>query len=671
MTRGSEEALTQRIAALESEIARLRSGRAHATLGEIMEARSSAILEIVGNKSPNAIYVKDVQGRYVLVNDQFCRVAGLPRESILGKSIGDIFSRQVAEEHRANDRLVIGSGKTMSFAEFADFPDGRHEYESTKFPIVDETGMVVAVGGISTDITAQKDAETSLRESEEKFRLAFYSNPLAINLNRLSDGVYIDINEGFTRLMGYSQEEVIGKSSLDLGIWVDEADRERMVREFAASGRVENLRAKFRRKSGEIGIGVMSARTLRIAGETVVLSLTADVTAESELEERYRQAQKMEAVGRLAGGVAHDFNNLLIPILSYAEMLGETLDQGDERRGMTEEILKAGQRAANLARQILAFSRKQVLDMRPLDLNALIQDFQTMIVRLLAENIEVRLELSPEVGCVRADSMQIEQVLMNLAVNAGDAMPDGGVLAITTFVGALDEPARGKFADEPLPGRYAVMAVRDTGEGMAAETLAHIFEPFFTTKEEGKGTGLGLATVFGIVKQHQGHIEVSSRPGAGTTFKVYLPLCAETESARPRIPERAPSLKGSEIVLIVEDEPAVRKLVCGALERNGYVVMAAGNADEALRLSREWDPSTVPHLLLTDLIMPGTNGRELHAEMSARFPSLRAIFMSGYTDEVIVRHGLHEEGVALLLKPFTIHDLLARVRATLDGQGTR
>jgi two-component system cell cycle sensor histidine kinase/response regulator CckA len=512
----------------------------------------------------------------------------------------------------------------------------------------------------------QARLETSLRESEEKFRLAFHANPLSINLNRMTDGMYLDINEGFTRLMGYTPEDVLGKSSLELSIWVDPTDRQKLVSGLTSTGRVDGLRARFRRKNGDIGIGVMSARVLKIGGETVVLSLTSDITQEVDLEERFRQAQKMEAIGRLAGGVAHDFNNLLIPILSYAEMVKESMSPDDQRRSMLDEILRAGNRAAGLIRQILAFSRKQVLEVRSLDLGALVKDLKKMLVRLLKEDIELRTELKTGI-CVRADRTQIEQILMNLAVNSGDAMPDGGVITISVQEETLVGGMIGRFAEEPTPGRYAVIAVRDTGIGMDGATQQHVFEPFFTTKAAGKGTGLGLATVFGIVKQHGGYIWVYSEHGLGTTFKIYLPLCEGAVEAALQAPRPPQAFEGSEAILVVDDERSVRTLVCDALAAHGYRVIAAENTAAALRMLEDGRLNEGLRLLVTDVIMPGMNGKELHHILQNSIASLRVLFMSGYADEVIGRHGLIEAGVNFLQKPFEVQGLLLKVRAVLDG----
>jgi two-component system, cell cycle sensor histidine kinase and response regulator CckA len=664
----SRHGIPERISALEQELAELR-GKAGSSAADGHEPTEwhRTLLESIVNNTQNLIYVKDLSGRYLLVNDKFCQLFGLPRESIIGKLPAELYSPRLSTNHLANDQLVSASGKAMTFAEVLDLADGRREYISTKFPILDAAGKVTAVGGISTDVTAQRKSEALLRESEERFRLTFQGNPLAIALNRLSDGRYVDSNDSLTRILGFSREEILGKTSVELGIWADSADRERMVAELKAKGRVDAMRLRFKNKLGGLVTGEMTCRLLTVNGEEVILSLTRDINQELDLEDRYRQAQKMEAIGRLAGGVAHDFNNLLIPVLSYAEMVKERVGSDRESADMLDEILHAGNRAAQLTRQILAFSRKQVMDLVPLDLNRLIGGFRDLIGRLLKEDIKVRVVLEPGIGNVRADRMQIEQILMNLAVNAGDAMPDGGTLTIETGERDLREEPEGRFADTPTPGRYVTVTVTDTGVGMSAEVRQHIFEPFFTTKAQGKGTGLGLATVFGIVKQHGGYVWVRSEPGAGSTFRIYLPLTLRAANAPDGKSAASESPGGRETILVVEDDEHVRELVCLALKNNGYRVVAAENAHGALLTLEEKDPRKLPSLLLTDVIMPGTNGRELQQAMVGRIPGLRVLFMSGYTDEVIARHGLLEQGLHLLQKPFAVRDLLLKVRAVLDG----
>ncbi len=383
----------------------------------------------------------------------------------------------------------------------------------------------------------------------------------------------------------------------------------------------------------------------------------------SRLEEQLRQTQRMEAVGQLAGGIAHDFNNLLTAILGVCDLV----DIGDpewvtDNKGVNE-IRKAANRAAALTRQLLAFSRKQVLQPRRLEVNEVVEGMKEMLARLIGEHIEVLTMLEPSVGPVVADPVQIEQVLLNLAINARDAMPRGGRLLLETRDLELDEAYCREHAGVE-PGRYAVLSISDSGVGMSSEVRARAFEPFFTTKELGRGTGLGLATVYGIVSQSGGHIWLYSEPGEGTTFKIYLPVDESAEQPETKQPEPA-ALEGDETILVVEDEPAVRALTCAVLRRHGYRVFAAPGPDQAIRTAERVDGAI--DLLLTDVVMPGASGLQLARQLTLQRPGLKVLFMSGYTDNAIVHHGVLDQDVALLEKPFTA-DLLARaVRSTLDA----
>jgi len=381
-----------------------------------------------------------------------------------------------------------------------------------------------------------------------------------------------------------------------------------------------------------------------------------------------RQAQKMEAVGRLSGGIAHDFNNLLGVIIAYAEMAEESLDGKnhpvDLRHGV-QQIKKASERAAALTRQLLAFSRQQVLQPKVIAMNSVVVNMEDMLRRLLGAHIELSTELEPELGQVWADENQIEQVIMNLAVNARDAMPRGGKLMIETANVELDE-AYARLHESAKPGSYVMIAVSDTGVGMTTETLAHLFEPFFTTKERGKGTGLGLATVYGIVKQSGGYIWVYSEVGHGTTFKTYLPI-ADKASEEEAVPAalRAP-LAGSETVLLVEDEESVRALCCSILKSHGYKVLEAESGRKGLDVAHRYGLPI--HLLLTDVVMPEMGGTDLAARLEALRPGVRVLYMSGYTDDAVFRHGLLEKGQVFLQKPFTPESLARKVREALgDG----
>ncbi|WP_020586064.1 GAF domain-containing protein [Desulfobacter curvatus] len=386
------------------------------------------------------------------------------------------------------------------------------------------------------------------------------------------------------------------------------------------------------------------------------------------LEAQLRQAQKVEAIGRLAGGVAHDLNNMLCPILNYAEMLTEDLSVGDERREQALEIANAGSRARDLVRQLLAFSRKQVITLKPIDINQVVRGIEKLLLRTIPEDIKLKKNLSREIRPVLADIGQIEQILINLTVNSADAMPDGGLLIIETGLSHLDEEYARTHPDV-RPGLYVMLSVSDTGSGMDDATLAHIFEPFFSTKGE-RGTGLGLATVYGIVKQHRGNIWVYSEPEMGTTFKIYLPPAMEMPDKPDKeesVKKTKNSLKGEETILLVEDNEQVRNLGRAILKRWGYKVLEAENGDDALDIMASY--GDVIHLLLTDVVMPGMNGKELYDKAVQKYQDLKVLFMSGYTDDIIADRGVLSEGIQLLQKPFSVNGLASKVREVLDNNG--
>jgi len=400
-----------------------------------------------------------------------------------------------------------------------------------------------------------------------------------------------------------------------------------------------------------------AGRPIRMVGTVL------DVTERQRLEEQLRQAQKMEAVGRLAGGVAHDFNNLLTAILGSSELLLGRLGPDHPERVEAEEIRKAAMWAADLTRQLLAFSRQQVLDPQLFDLSAAVTKMDKMLRRLIRADITFRTHLASDLGPVRADPGQIGQVIMNLVVNACDAMPDGGTLTIET---ANVEVGAGHEQDQvPAPGAYVVLTVSDTGLGMDATTRAHIFEPFFTTKERGKGTGLGLSTVYGIVQQSEGYVSLESEPGRGTTFKVYLPRIDSRVEAAAAGAVRAAPQGGAETILVVEDQEPVRRLTRKILETKGYAVLAAADGPEALRVAQHHAGAI--HVLVTDVVMPGMSGREVGRRLSAERPGMRVLYLSGHADDSIVRHGVLEPGLAFLQKPFTPDTLARRVRDLLDA----
>ena len=465
-------------------------------------------------------------------------------------------------------------------------------------------------------------------------------------------------------MLGYALDEVISHRLIDFVHPEDVEPTFRVLSEGMATGKGGRfVELRLRHKDG-------SYRTFEAVGRYLledpvvqgVVVTARDVTDRRSLERQLLQAQKMEAVGRLAGGVAHDFNNLLTAILASTDLLLESLPAAHPGREDALETRKAALRAAGLTRQLLAFSRQQVLLPQVLDLNEVADNMQKMLKRLLGEDIDLRTSLAPDLGMVRADPGQLEQVIMNLAVNARHAMPDGGKLTIETANVALDE-AYGAAHPVVLPGRYVMIAVTDTGAGMDDATRARVFEPFFTTKPKGKGTGLGLATVYGIVKQSGGYVWAYSEPGHGATFKVYLPRVHEpAASARTTAVAKA-SLRGSETILLCEDQEEVRNLTQRILQAQGYDTLVAGSGEEALLIADAW-PQPI-HLLLTDVVMPGMSGRELALRLAPGHATMKVLYLSGYTDDSIVRHGVLEPGVAFLQKPFTAELLARKIREVL------
>jgi len=510
-----------------------------------------------------------------------------------------------------------------------------------------------------------KRYEEALRRSEARYRSLILSAVFGIYRSTLS-GRFLDVNPALITMLGYGSVEEVLALDVRREVYVNPAEIDRLTDEYQRNGSLNGVEVQWKHKDGHTITVRLSGRAASLAGETEeVLELIAeDITDRRQLEEQFRQAQKMEAVGRLAGGVAHDFNNLLMVINGYTEVLLDQLEPSSEMHSKVLSIQQAADRAATLTRQLLAFSRKQVLELKVIDVNAVIGDMERLLRPLIGENIELVTRLSSDAGRTRADAGQLEQVIMNLVVNAKDSMPEGGKITIRSMnVTIRQNVGEHRFIQ---PGRYAVIMVSDTGHGMDKETQSRIFEPFFTTKEKGKGTGLGLSTVYGIVKQSNGYVFAESQIGSGTTFNVYLPRVEE--SLADVCPVAAPDSEkgGCETVLLVEDEDSVRELVRLTLSSRGYKVLEAENGEAGLRVAEE-TKGTID-ILVTDVVMPGIGGRELAKNLLAKRPTTRVLYLSGYTEDAIATQGALTPGTAFLQKPFTLQNLAKKVREVLRSQ---
>ena len=547
---------------------------------------------------------------------------------------------------------------------------------------LDEASGKRMTRGLMIDITEQKRAHKARHDSEERYR-SFVSQstegiyrtehdpPVPIHLPvdeqialSLKSGYIAECNDAMAKMYGLEDaRQMLGKRLSELLIADDPVTRE-FMRNYIQSGyRITDWESHERDVSGRVKIFRNTMMGIVEDGKLARnWGIQRDVTERMHLEDQLRNAQQLEAIGRLAGGVAHDFNNILSIIMGHGELLLRTVELDERVRSGLEQIQRAAERAATLTQQLLAFSRKQVLQPQVLDLNSAVADVQKMLARVIGEDIELIARLHPSLLLVKADPGQVEQVLMNLAINARDAMPQGGKLTmITSNLDVIPEQSR---EYELVPGRYVMLEVADTGHGIDSATLSHIFEPFFTTKPTGKGTGLGLSTVYGIVKQSGGNIQVESKPGLGTVFRTYFPA---EDGAVHRRHERLASEKvagGSETILIAEDEPDLRDLTRIFLQDYGYTVIAAASAEEAVEMAESLaDPI---HLLLTDVIMPGMSGRQLAERILNKRPDAKIVYMTGYTDDMVMQHNVLGPGVQLLQKPFTRADLALKVRSTLD-----
>jgi two-component system cell cycle sensor histidine kinase/response regulator CckA len=626
------------------------------------------MFHLISENVADMIAVVDLEGRRIFNSLSYQKLLGYSAEELQSSSGFEQIHPEDRElvQKAAKEARETGAGKILEYR-------FRHKngqwlvLESVASVIRNEKGEAEKLVVVNRDVTERKKTQEALSRSEASFRSLVEGAPHGI-YRATTSGQFLEVNPALQRMLGYESPQELFKADLATQIFRHPADYQRMNEFLTESKEMKDIELEWQRRGGETMVVRCSGQLVNAkdGGPGYFEVFAEDVTERRTLERQLRMAQKMEAIGRLSGGIAHDFNNLLGVIIGYSGVLKKSLDKSQPTYEYATEIEKAGQRAASLTRQLLAFSRQQVLTPSVLSLNSLVSDMEKMLPRLLGEDINVSLSLDPELGSVKADQSQIEQVIMNLAVNARDAMPSGGKLHIQTANVEMDHA----FQRDHLgsnPGSYVMLAISDSGTGMTAETIAHIFEPFFTTKGVGEGTGLGLATVYGVVKQSNGYIWVDSAVGRGSSFQIYLPRHLDTEQVSAEKPEVQIREKphGSEMILLVEDADALRKLAQAFLESNGFRVLSAANGEAALEIASRH--SGIFDLLLTDVVMPGMNGRVLAEKLSLRQPGLKVLFMSGYTDSFIAGHGVLQKGTNLLHKPFTEEIFIRKVREVLDG----
>jgi PAS domain S-box-containing protein len=765
----------------------------HPSANKILLENRQFLIDLIEN-SGTLIVIKDLEGKYLLVNHKWEEVTGLKRESVLGKTDAVLFSPEMARQFRENDLHVIQTGSSMEAEERLETPSGMRYFISNKFPLLDGNGAVAGLYGVFTEITRLKQVEKQLHENQKKYHSLFDRAQAALFRTSI-DGQLLEISKRYAERAGFSSVEQCMAEYVPGNAWADPIEREKMLQILREKGSVSDYEAEIIRRDGK-HIWILFSATLypehgylegsvveitdrkqaEIAlkkseafqrkmvaniGDVIVIvdrdginrykspniekmfgwkpeelvgasawdnvhpedlavsreffeSLIREPESVGTIEIRYKckdgnykwmeftgsnllddpdirgvlgnyhdiverkrtekereklqdqltQAQKMESVGRLAGGVAHDYNNMLSVILGYTEMALEKVPYNDSLRTDLQEIYKAAKRSSEITQQLLAFARKQAIAPKALDLNAVIEKMLNMLRRLIGEDIDVIWHPGRRLSPVKIDPSQFEQILANLCVNARDAISGVGKIIIETQMASIDEENRSDFAGDDST-EFVKLSVSDDGCGMDKETLKNIFEPFFTTKGVAQGTGLGLATVYGIVRQNNGVIEVDSEPGCGSTFNIYLPRHmgdaeAMSSDGVPEIP-----VGEGEVVLLVEDEPTVSEMCQAIFDKLGYRVLSADTPEEALQMADE-HPGEID-LLVTDVVMPGMNGRELTQQIQALYPDIKALYMSGYTADVIANRGVLEKEVQFIQKPFSVKDLAIKVKKTLKN----
>lgn len=615
---------------------------------------------------PDTFVIYDAARRFQFVNARGVHLSGYSVEQIIGRTDEELFPDKVTAGYLPALKLAVETRTPQTVECNLPLPSGTFIIAATYIPLLDENGEIRQILGITHDITRRRQAEDALRDSEERFRQiadniaeVFYVHDVG-----LTDMLYV--SPAYEKIWGRTCESVYNDvESFIRAIHLEDRQRVADAKRVILRG---ERREEYRVIRPDGSMRWVRDRAFPVtdhSGEVyLVTGLAEDITEQRQLGEQLRQSQKLEAVGRLAGGVAHDFNNLLTAILGYSQLLLKSVPPTNSLHRMVNEIHRAGERAASLTTQLLAYSRRQMLQPKVFNLNDVVADLNKMLKQVIGEHVNLVTVPDPNLGYVKADPGQIEQVILNLAVNARDAMPGGGNLTVKTFNVEIESVKVAGRHPVP-PGEYVLLTVIDTGCGMDPDTCSKIFEPFFTTKELGKGTGLGLAMVYGIVKQSGGHILVDSEVGRGSTFRIFLPRATDAPDVKDSRTGTQETPRGSETILLVEDEPSVQLLAAVVLRKLGYTVLEASNGAEALRLV-EREPSRQIDLLLTDVVMPKVGGREMAARLAMTRPNLRVLYMSGYTDETLFDQDESGLRAGFLQKPFSPHDLGTKIRQTLD-----
>lgn len=629
----------------------------------LLEANEAKYRELVQNV--NSIILKmDPEGKVTFFN-KFAQVFfGYTEKEMLGRSVAGTIVPETESAVFGLDFMIkdieINPEKYVNNENENMLRNGERVWVAwTNKAIRDGNNKVIEILCIGNDITERRRMENELKEYEERFRRLFETAKDGLLLIDKQTGNIVNVNPAIVEMLGYSSEEFIGKKLRDIGLLKDIKDFKETIRELIQAGFINYENVVAETKQGQL----VDVDIYMVDRAKFIQCNVRDITERKKLSAQLLQSQKMEAIGHLVGGIAHDFNNILSGVIAYQNLVDEKMKDDDPLRPYLDELNKLTERAATLTRSLLAYSRKQVMEMKPADINRIIFSIRKMLDRLIGEDIEFRVHMAAKELIANVDVGQIEQVLLNLATNARDAMPHGGVLTISTEHVQIDSNFM-KTNGYGEVGNYAVLSVADTGAGIDEETMEHIFEPFFTTKEVGRGTGLGLAMVYGIIKQHNGFINVYSRPGEGATFKIYLPLIMTKEEIFEKA-ELTPVPSGKEIILLAEDDQALRKVSKIFLEKYGYKVLEAINGKDALSVFSE--NSAGINLIVADIIMPKMHGNEVYEKARMIRPDIKYLFMSGYSNDIIQKRDVLKEGVNFISKPFSPYELLRKVREVLDS----